>query len=148
MSFDAPARRHQEVVGADGAVVIDNYMPGPDRPGTIVILRRDGSRDEVGHQGANAYERMVTAFAAEVAGETEPRWSGHRLDPPGPPPRPPPRGVPCPVPIGATAAVAAGPIGFSGDFGSAENPAAEVVRTGFQMARPAADQYSSLRWRL
>jgi xylose dehydrogenase (NAD/NADP) len=75
VSFDGPARRHQEVVGAEGAVVIDNYMPGPDRPGTIVILRRDGSRDEVGHQGANAFERMVTAFAAEVAGEAEPRWT-------------------------------------------------------------------------
>ena len=75
MSFDGPARRHQEVVGAEGAVVIDNYVPGPDRPGTILILRRDGSRDEVGHQGANTFERMVTAFAAEVAGELEPRWT-------------------------------------------------------------------------
>ena len=75
VSLDGPARRHQELVGADGAVVVENYMPGPDRPGTIVILRRDGGRDEVGHAGANAYERMVTAFAAEVAGETEPRWT-------------------------------------------------------------------------
>jgi predicted dehydrogenase len=75
VSFDGPSRRHQEVAGADGVVVIENYTPGPDRPGTIVILRRDGSRDEVDHAGANAYERMVTAFAAEVAGDTEPRWS-------------------------------------------------------------------------
>jgi D-xylose 1-dehydrogenase (NADP+, D-xylono-1,5-lactone-forming) len=74
VSFDGPSRRHQEVAGADGVVVIENYTPGPDRPGTIVIQRRDGSRDEVGHAGANAYERMVTAYASEVAGEVEPRW--------------------------------------------------------------------------
>jgi predicted dehydrogenase len=75
VSFDGPSRRHQEVAGADGVVVIENYTPGPDRPGTIVILRRDGSRDEIDHAGANAYERMVTAFAAEVAAEMEPRWT-------------------------------------------------------------------------
>jgi xylose dehydrogenase (NAD/NADP) len=75
VSLDGPPRRHQEVVGSEAAVVVENYMPGPDRPGTLVLQRRDGSRDEVDHAGANAYERMVTAFAAEVAGEAEPRWT-------------------------------------------------------------------------
>jgi predicted dehydrogenase len=75
VSVDAPSRRHQEVVGTAAAVVVDNYFPGPDRPGTLVLQRRDGSRDEVDHAGANAYERMVTAFAAEVVGEAEPRWA-------------------------------------------------------------------------
>jgi D-xylose 1-dehydrogenase (NADP+, D-xylono-1,5-lactone-forming) len=75
VSFDGPSRRHQEIVGAEGVVAIENYTPGPDRSGTIVIGRRDGSRDEIDHAGANPYERMVTAFAAEAAGEGEPRWS-------------------------------------------------------------------------
>ena len=75
VSIDGPNRRHQEVVGTAAAVVVENYMPGPDRPGTLVLQRTDGSRDEVDHAGANAYERMVSAFAAEAAGEVEPRWT-------------------------------------------------------------------------
>jgi predicted dehydrogenase len=75
LSIDGPNRRHQEVVGTAAAVVVENYMPGPDRPGTLVLQRTDGSRDEVDHAGANAYERMVSAFAAEVAGAVEPRWT-------------------------------------------------------------------------
>jgi D-xylose 1-dehydrogenase (NADP+, D-xylono-1,5-lactone-forming) len=75
VSFDAPARRHQELVGADALTVIESVLPGPERPDTLSILRRDGTRDHVDHPGANPYERMVTAFAAEVAGEAEPRWT-------------------------------------------------------------------------
>ncbi len=74
VSYEAPARRQQVLTGTGGLVVIDNHVPGPERPGSFSVLRPDGSREEVGHAGANAYERMVTAFAAEAAGEVEPRW--------------------------------------------------------------------------
>ena len=62
-------------VGRDGVVVVDAHFPGPERPGSLTILRQDGSRDEVDHAGANAYERMVTAFAAEAAGDAAPQWT-------------------------------------------------------------------------
>jgi xylose dehydrogenase (NAD/NADP) len=75
VSFDAPARRHQEVVGSEALTVIESLLPGPERPGTLSLQHRDGTRDQIDHAGANPYERMVTAFAAEIAGETEPRWS-------------------------------------------------------------------------
>ncbi|MDQ3469392.1 MAG: Gfo/Idh/MocA family oxidoreductase [Actinomycetota bacterium] len=74
VSCDAPPRRSQEVVGPDGMVLIDAHVPGPDRPGTLVINRRDGGRDDIPFAGANAYERMITAFVAESRGEVEPRW--------------------------------------------------------------------------
>jgi D-xylose 1-dehydrogenase (NADP+, D-xylono-1,5-lactone-forming) len=74
VSFEAPNRRTQTVVGTGGVVSIDNAFPGPDRPGAITILRPDGSRDDVSHAGANAYERMVTAFADEATGATTPAW--------------------------------------------------------------------------
>ena len=71
---EASPRRYQEVVGTEGTVVIENPSPGPERPGSLVVQRRDGSRDEVGHAGANAYERMITAFVAEATGEQPPVW--------------------------------------------------------------------------
>lgn len=71
---EAPARRYQEVVGTEGSIQIDNHMPGPERASTITVTRRDGSRDEIDHGGANAYERMVSAFVAEVTEEREPLW--------------------------------------------------------------------------
>jgi predicted dehydrogenase len=74
VSYDAPARRAQEVIGTGGIVLIDNLVPGPERPGAFVVARPDGSRDEIAFAGANAYERMVTAFAAEATGEQPPRW--------------------------------------------------------------------------
>ena len=74
VACDAPPRRNQEVVGPDGMVLIDAHVPGPDRPGTLTIHRRDGGRDEVPFAGANAYERMITAFVAESRGEVEPLW--------------------------------------------------------------------------
>ena len=75
VAMAAPFRRHQSIVGRDGVVLVDAHFPGPERPGTLTILRQDGSRDEVDHAGANSYERMVTAFAAESAGHAEPRWT-------------------------------------------------------------------------
>ncbi|MET0459102.1 MAG: Gfo/Idh/MocA family oxidoreductase [Ilumatobacteraceae bacterium] len=75
VSLDAPGCRHQVLVGTDGVVAIDNHFPGPQRPGTITVTRRDGTRDEVDHAGANAYERMVSAFVAEATGTAAPRWS-------------------------------------------------------------------------
>jgi predicted dehydrogenase len=75
VSLAAPARRQQTVIGRDGIVAIDNHFPGPERPGTLTVVRQDGSRDEVDHAGANAYERMISAFHAEAAGDVEPRWT-------------------------------------------------------------------------
>jgi D-xylose 1-dehydrogenase (NADP+, D-xylono-1,5-lactone-forming) len=78
LSMVAPLRRNQTIVGRDGVVSIDSHFPGPERPGSFAIARRDGSRDEVEHAGANAYERMVSAFVAEAAGDAEPRWTAAR----------------------------------------------------------------------
>ncbi|MFV0306353.1 MAG: Gfo/Idh/MocA family protein [Desertimonas sp.] len=71
---EAPARRYQEIVGTDGAIQIDNHVPGPERAGAITVTRRDGSRDQIDHGGANAYERMVSAFVAEVGEGQAPWW--------------------------------------------------------------------------
>jgi predicted dehydrogenase len=73
-SCEAPPRRYQELVGTDGAVQIDNHTPGPERSGALTVTRRDGNRDEISYAGANAYERMVSAFAAETEGERVPLW--------------------------------------------------------------------------
>jgi D-xylose 1-dehydrogenase (NADP+, D-xylono-1,5-lactone-forming) len=75
LSMVAPLRRNHTVIGREGVVSIDNHFPGPERPGSFTVVRTDGSRDEVEHAGANAYERMVTAFVAEAVGEAEPRWT-------------------------------------------------------------------------
>jgi predicted dehydrogenase len=72
--IEAPLRRYQEVVGTEGTVLVENPSPGPERPGQLTILRRDGRRDDVPYAGANAYERMVTAFAAEAMGEQPAAW--------------------------------------------------------------------------
>jgi predicted dehydrogenase len=78
LSMIAAPRRNHTVIGRDGVVTMDTYFPGPERPGSFTIVRRDGSRDEVEHAGANAYERMVSAFVAEAAGDTEARWTAAR----------------------------------------------------------------------
>jgi xylose dehydrogenase (NAD/NADP) len=78
VSLAAPGRRHQTVLGAAGVVDIDNHFPGPERPGTLTVVRPDGSRDEIDHPGANAYERMISAFEAEAAGDAPPRWFATR----------------------------------------------------------------------
>ena len=91
VSFEAPMCRRQVVVGTDGIVDIDNHFPGPERQGVISIVRPDGTRDEVYHAGANAYERMVTAFAAEAAGDV-PRPGPRPTPSASPPRRPPPPG--------------------------------------------------------
>jgi xylose dehydrogenase (NAD/NADP) len=75
VSMAAPLRRNQAIIGRDGVIVMDSHFPGPERPGSFTVARPDGSRDEVEHPGANAYERMVTAFVAEANGEAEPRWT-------------------------------------------------------------------------
>jgi predicted dehydrogenase len=75
VSLVAPQRRNQTIIGRDGLVVIDGHSPGPERPGVLTVVRPDGSRDDIEHAGANAYERMVTAFVAEASGEAVPRWT-------------------------------------------------------------------------
>ncbi len=75
VSLAAPARRHQTVIGREGMVDIENHFPGPERPGALTVVRPDGSRDEIEHPGANAYERMISAFEPAAAGDIEPRWT-------------------------------------------------------------------------
>jgi D-xylose 1-dehydrogenase (NADP+, D-xylono-1,5-lactone-forming) len=75
VSMVAPLRRNHTVIGRDGLVAIDNHFPGPERPGSFSIVRLDGSRDEVEHPGANAYERMISDFVATASGDAEPRSS-------------------------------------------------------------------------
>jgi xylose dehydrogenase (NAD/NADP) len=53
VSLVAPVRRHQTVIGRDGIVVIDNHVPGPERPASITVVRPDGTRDEIDHRGAS-----------------------------------------------------------------------------------------------
>jgi predicted dehydrogenase len=74
VSLAAPVRRHQTVIGRDGIVTIDNLVPGPERPASFTVVRPDGTRDEIDHRGANPYERMITAFESEAAGDAPPRW--------------------------------------------------------------------------
>jgi hypothetical protein len=75
VSVAAPNRRNQTLLGAGGLVEVDHHVPGPDRPGSFAVVRPDGSRDEIEHTGANASERMVSAFTAEAAGDAEPKWT-------------------------------------------------------------------------
>jgi len=75
VSLEAPMHRRQTLVGAAGVIEIEHHVPGPERPDVLTIQRPDGSRDNYPHAGANAYERMVSAFVAEAAGDLAPAWS-------------------------------------------------------------------------
>jgi len=75
VSFEAPLRRQQVVIGSEGTIVLDPHFPGPERAGDITILRPDSSRDEVPHVGANAYERMIADFVIEANGDAPPAWT-------------------------------------------------------------------------
>jgi D-xylose 1-dehydrogenase (NADP+, D-xylono-1,5-lactone-forming) len=74
-SFDAPERQSLELVGTEGALLVDRaYTPGPDD--TAIILRhRDGRLEEIAAGGSDPYRAMIDHFAAVVRGETGPRRS-------------------------------------------------------------------------
>jgi predicted dehydrogenase len=74
VSFTAPDRRYQYVSGTEGWFALDDHVPGPEAPGTIEIHRADGSLDRVDHDGANAFERMISNFIDVCAGQISPPW--------------------------------------------------------------------------
>jgi predicted dehydrogenase len=72
VSFQAPFRRRQEIVGSDGALSIDDPVPGPDEPGQLTI-ERDGDRlDHIPTPGGDAFVAMLDQFAAVARGEAAP----------------------------------------------------------------------------
>jgi D-xylose 1-dehydrogenase (NADP+, D-xylono-1,5-lactone-forming) len=74
-SFDAPERQSLEIVGTEGALLVDRaYTPGPDDV-TIALRHRDGRLEEIVAGGSDPYRAMIDHFAAVVCGESEPRRS-------------------------------------------------------------------------
>jgi D-xylose 1-dehydrogenase (NADP+, D-xylono-1,5-lactone-forming) len=74
-SFDAPERQSLEIVGTEGALLVDRaYTPGPDDV-TITLRHRDGRREEIVVGGSDPYRALIDHFAAVVRGESEPRRS-------------------------------------------------------------------------
>ena len=75
-SFDAPERQSLELVGTEGALLVDRaYTPGPDDT-AITLRHRDGRLEEIAAGGSDPYRAMIDHFAAVVRGETGPRRSG------------------------------------------------------------------------
>jgi D-xylose 1-dehydrogenase (NADP+, D-xylono-1,5-lactone-forming) len=74
-SFDAPERQLLEIVGTEGALVVDRaYTPGP--ADTMMTLRhRDGRVEEIAAGGGDPYRAMVEHFQAVVRGAAGPRRS-------------------------------------------------------------------------
>jgi predicted dehydrogenase len=74
-SFDAPERQLLEIVGTEGALVVDRaYTPGP--ADTMMTLRhRDGRVEEIAAGGADPYREMVEHFQAVIRGAAGPRRS-------------------------------------------------------------------------
>jgi D-xylose 1-dehydrogenase (NADP+, D-xylono-1,5-lactone-forming) len=74
-SFDAPERQSLEIVGTEGALLVDRaYTPGPGDVG-ISLRHRDGRLEEIVAGGSDPYRAMIDHFAAVVSGESEPRRS-------------------------------------------------------------------------
>ena len=75
-SFDAPERQLLEIVGTEGAVLVDRaHTPGPDDV-AFSLRHRDGRVEEIVTGGADPYRAMIEHFQAVVRGETAPRRSG------------------------------------------------------------------------
>jgi predicted dehydrogenase len=61
-SFEAPPRQLVEVVGTEASVTMHQaFTPGPDDT-TVHLRRRDGSTEELGWNGGDAYRGMVDHF--------------------------------------------------------------------------------------
>jgi predicted dehydrogenase len=74
-SFDAPERQSLELVGTEGALLVDRaYTPGPDDT-AITLRHRDGRLEEIAAGGSDPYRAMIDHFAAVVRGESGPRRS-------------------------------------------------------------------------
>jgi D-xylose 1-dehydrogenase (NADP+, D-xylono-1,5-lactone-forming) len=74
-AFDAPERQFLEIVGTEGALLVDRaYTPGPDDV-AMSFRHRDGRFEEIVAGGADPYRAMIDHFAGVVRGEREPRRS-------------------------------------------------------------------------
>lgn len=74
-SFDAPERQSLEIVGTDGAVLVDRaHTPGPADV-AFTLRGRDGRCTDVVAGGANPYRAMIDHFAAVVRHGAPPRRS-------------------------------------------------------------------------
>jgi predicted dehydrogenase len=72
VSFEAPFRRRQEIVGSDGALTIDDPVPGPERPGQLTIERHDDRLEHIPTPGGDAFVSMLDQFAEVARGEAAP----------------------------------------------------------------------------
>jgi D-xylose 1-dehydrogenase (NADP+, D-xylono-1,5-lactone-forming) len=74
-SFDAPERQFLEIVGTEGAALIERaYTPGPADT-TIALRHRDGRVEAFSAGGADPYRAMIEHFDAVVRGAAAPRRS-------------------------------------------------------------------------
>jgi predicted dehydrogenase len=74
-AFDAPERQSLEIVGTDGAVLMDRaFTPGPEDD-VFVLRERDGRAQEIITGGADPYRAMVEDFHRLVRCGGPPRRS-------------------------------------------------------------------------
>jgi predicted dehydrogenase len=74
-AFDAPERQSLEIVGTDGAVLMDRaFTPGPEDD-VFVLRERDGRAQEIITGGADPYRAMVEDFHRLVLCGGPPRRS-------------------------------------------------------------------------
>jgi len=74
-SFEAPERQSLEIVGTDGAAMVDRaYTPGPQDV-VFNVRHRDGRLDQIVTSGADPYQTMIEHFGSVVRGVTTPHRS-------------------------------------------------------------------------
>jgi predicted dehydrogenase len=72
VSFEAPFRRRQEIVGSEGALAIDDPVPGPEEPGRLTIERNGDRLEHVPTPGGDAFVSMLDQFVSVARGEAAP----------------------------------------------------------------------------
>ena len=73
VSFRAPQRRLLEITGSEGILTLPgHHTPGPETASEIVIDRRDGSREVIEVDGANAFVGMIEHFELLLEGDEPP----------------------------------------------------------------------------
>jgi xylose dehydrogenase (NAD/NADP) len=71
-SLEAPERQCLEIVGTEGAVVVDRaYTPGP-QDGEFALRHRDGRLERIATGGGDPYRAMIDHFHAVVRGAAMP----------------------------------------------------------------------------
>ena len=74
-SFEAPERQFLEIVGTEGALLVDRaHTPGP-QDAAFTLRHRDGRVETIVAGGADPYRAMVEHFQDVVRGVTRPRRS-------------------------------------------------------------------------